>query len=343
MAGGKKKKLKGIAKVIIGLLVFLIIVVGIIVYIISHKKEPIPEGYMGNTGGNLNNHGLFCENDGWIYFSNSYNQSKLYKMKTDLSEVTQLTDVPVEYINVYDDTVYFYQTPGAEGQIFGLGGLYGICYTDINGKTGLNNIDKAICNGLILYGPHLYYQHYENTEGLTLYKAEPDKSGKAKISDKDVNITCPLNGKFLCYDKDNQYCLSAYNEETDKMELISGKIRAYNIIKEGDYLYYMSVDDHYKIYRYSLSSGNIEKITDFTVDIFNVYGDYIFAQLNSETNPQLVHMKSDGSHQSVVAEGNFTNINCTSTYTFFYNFEGITPIYYVPTIGGTAQIFELGN
>ena len=34
----------------------------------------------GNTGGNLNNHGLFAEADGRVYFSNAYDGGCLYSM-----------------------------------------------------------------------------------------------------------------------------------------------------------------------------------------------------------------------------------------------------------------------
>ena len=336
----KSKKIRLAIIILAAVAVLLAIVLGVLIYINSSKKPSIPDGYMGNTSGNTNNHGLFCEKDGWIYFANTEDHSKLYKMKTDLSSATKLSEVPVEYINVFDNMIYFYQTPGSEDQIYGLGGLYGICYTDTDGKTGLNSIDKTICNGLILYGPNLYYQHYEKSEGLTLYKAKPDDSGKEKISDLDINISCPLDGRFICYNKKDQYYLSAYNEETNNLDPLSGKIQAYNIIKEGDYLYYMNVADHYKIYRYSLSSGSIEQITDFTVDIFNVYGNDLFAQRNSETEPALVHMNADGSSVSVVAEGNYTDINCTSTYTFFHIFKDNSATFYAPTSGGSAQVLR---
>ena len=337
MSKSKKKFPFGI--IIFALIVICIIAV-IIVSSILNKPAPIPDDAVGNTSGNINNRGLFCETDDYIFFSNSYDARKLYRMDKDGSNVKCIADVPVEFINVYGDNVYFYQTPGADNQVVGLGGLYGVCSTNLDGTSGMNNIDKAIVNSLILYGPNLYYQPYDKEQGLSLYKADPYTKEKVKLSDKRVFVSTPLNGKFLTYNEDIGYFLSAFNPESGQMELVDQEARVYNVIYEGGYVYYMNIDDSYKIYRMNLSNYEKEKITDCTVDLFNVYGDNIFYQRNSEENPAVVHIKTDGSNEREVMKGNFTNINCTSSYTYFYGFGETSPIYRVPTSGGNAEVFE---
>lgn len=326
-------------RIIITILSIILIGAGIGLYIYLNRYIPIPDGYIGNTTGNINNRGLFCESDGYIYFSNIYDQKKLYKMKNDLTEAECIGNAPSEFINVYDNRVFFFQTPYSDNQFFGIGGLYGVCTTDTSGKSGLTTIDKSYVNSLILYGDNLYYQHYDTEDGLTLYKATGDGKEKKQISSKEVFVSCPYDGTFLTYDKNNMYYLSFFNPETDTMGLFAD-IRAYNIIHEGNYLYYMNIDDSYRIYRYNLSSGENEKLTDYTVDLFNVYENIIFFQRNSETEPALMRMYIDGSNPEVIAIGNYSNINCTSTYTFFHTFSKADPVYCVPTHGGTYSRFE---
>lgn len=330
-----KNRLRGI---IVTVIILLIIALGIGAYIIVNREEPIPADAIGNTSGNLNNRGLFCESDGYIYFSNSYDQRKLYKMKADGSELECIADVPVEFINVYGDKVFFYQTPGADNQVFGLGGLYGICSTDTKGKSGMNNIDKTVCNSLLLYGPNLYYQRYEDGE-LYLYKADPKTKERILLSNRRVFASTPFNGKLMTYNEDIGYYLSLFNLDSGQFELYDQNVRAYNVIVEGSYIYYMDIDDSYRIYRMYIPTYETERLTDDIVDRFNVYGDNIFYQKNSETEPALKHMKTDGSNPSVIAEGNYTNINCTSEYTYFYTFGDSAAIYRVPTNGGQAQTF----
>ena len=50
-----------------------ILVICIFLFILAIFSDYIPmnpEGTVGNTAGNLNNGGLFCEYDGKVYFSN---------------------------------------------------------------------------------------------------------------------------------------------------------------------------------------------------------------------------------------------------------------------------------
>ena len=54
----------------------------------------------GNTGGNLNNHGLFAEADGRVYFSNAYDGGCLYSMNPDETDLKKLTSSSVHSINV---------------------------------------------------------------------------------------------------------------------------------------------------------------------------------------------------------------------------------------------------
>ncbi|MDE7206260.1 MAG: DUF5050 domain-containing protein, partial [Lachnospiraceae bacterium] len=50
-------------------------------FVLSNFAKRIPEnppGTIGNTSGNLYNGGLFCESDGYVYFSNPYDSNALY-------------------------------------------------------------------------------------------------------------------------------------------------------------------------------------------------------------------------------------------------------------------------
>lgn len=335
MAGKQKKKSP--IGIIIFICVILLIAGGIIAYIFIGKKDPVPEGAIGNTSGNLNNHGLFCESDGYIYFANSYDQKKLYRMKADGSELKKIADVPVEYINVYDGIVYFYQTPGAEGQILGLGGLYGICWTDVNGRSGMNVYDKTICNSLVLNGPKLYYQHYDASEGLTLYEIDVNSEDKRKVSDKEVFCSTPVNGKLMTFNPEIGYYLSLFNPETNQYELFDQDTRAYNIITDNGYVYYMDIDDSYRVYRMSLSDHSKTKIVDCKVDLFNVCGDYVYYQKSDPEAPAIMRTRIDGSSTEIIDSGNFTNINCTSEYTYYYSFGDVSSIYRVANRPGAQS------
>ena len=53
--------------------VLILIAAGVIIAILLSKRIPDNDsGVIGNTAGNLNSGGLFCETDGTVYFSNPY-------------------------------------------------------------------------------------------------------------------------------------------------------------------------------------------------------------------------------------------------------------------------------
>ena len=69
------------------------------------------------------------------------------------------------------------------------------------------------------------------------------------------------------------------------------------------------------------------------MDTFNVGDSYIYYQRNSASDPALMRMRLDGSEPEVVASGNYTNINLTSTYAYFNAFGMDVPVYHNPVNG----------
>ena len=58
--------------------VFLILIILGILLFFSGRITPNPDYETGNTAGNLNNKGLFCERDGMVYFSNAYDSNVIH-------------------------------------------------------------------------------------------------------------------------------------------------------------------------------------------------------------------------------------------------------------------------
>ena len=108
----------------------------------------------------------------------------------------------------------------------------------------------------------------------------------------------------------------------------------YPIVENG-YVYYMDIENNYSLCRVDLMNpeAGATILTQDRVDMYNVYGNYIFYQRNSETEPALIRMNIDGTNPEVVAEGNYTNIHCTSNYTYFSLFGADVPVYKTPTSG----------
>lgn len=83
-------------KIIVICCCILLLLVGFSV--LKEVQERIPSNDIsvtGNTGGNLNNHGLFAEADGRVYFSNAYDSGCLYSMNPDETDLKSSPAVPL--------------------------------------------------------------------------------------------------------------------------------------------------------------------------------------------------------------------------------------------------------
>ena len=69
------------------------------------------------------------------------------------------------------------------------------------------------------------------------------------------------------------------------------------------------------------------------MDLFNVAGSYVYYQKNDPSSPALMRMGIDGSNPEIVAEGNYSDINVTSSYVYFHSFGADTPVYQTSTYG----------
>lgn len=321
------------AKNIVILVVIAILLVTSV--ILSNRLNRIPAntpGTTGNTAGNLINNGLFCEDDGVVYFANPYDDWQLYSMTPYCTDIREVWNVPVKYINAGGKYLYYYQDAGSQNTGFGyLGNMLGLYRIKKTGKDN-KSLDKQPSGILKLVDDTLFYQHYDNIEGMNLYQVNTDGSGKEMIIEAIVNPACTSNHTIYYSNPEENFILTAYDTDLRTISRVyEGKL--YNPILLDNYMYYMNVADDYALYRYDMNDGNIEKLTTDRVDVYNICSDYIYYQKNDTAEPALKRMRPDGSEVEVVAVGNYTNINITSSYTYFIAFGEDVPMYRTPTAG----------
>ena len=323
---------KRVLGIIIAVFVLVAIVGGVALNQYLSRIPDNPAGTIGNTSGNLNNKGLVCEDDNYIYFSNLNDGKCLYRMNKDATDPVRLADIPVSYINTGGDYLYFYfDDPGGTKFMGVAGRMSGIFRLKKNEKDYVC-LDKCTSGILNLIGSTLFYEHYDNTNGMQLYHSNLDGSDKGLAVDEIINPACVVNGDIFYSEQDSQV-LKIYRPG-DSQGRIYMEYAVYNPIVDGSDLYFLNMNDDYRLYRYSMSTGDLTKITEERVDTFNVYNGVIFYQRN--TDPALIRVNADGSGAIVIAEGNYENINCTSTYTFYSPFKE-NAMYLTATFGGNGE------
>lgn len=317
-----KKAVRTTLTVIIALL--LIIVVILVSF--SQRISMNPAGTVGNTAGNLNNDGLFCEYDGTVYFYNTFNGGGLFTMTPDESGLKRLNTLEVRNILAGGKYLYYFHT-GASTVSTGFGHAFGMKSFLRSKLDGSNS--ESLTNDVIVTGQlvdNYLYLLTSGNAGPSFYKMKIDGSDRVDLADYVINPACADNGVIYYNGTQNEHYLYALDSATDvPYEVWKGNV--WYPILEGDYVYYLDVANNYRLCRYSRSEDVVEVLTDDRVDCFNVGGGFIYYQKNG-TLPQLKCMRTDGSSSKVIAEGNYTRINMTSRYVYFQEFGNDVAMYH---------------
>lgn len=304
-----------------------VILIAITVIILLSKRIIMnPEGTVGNTAGNLNNDGMFCEYDGTVYFHNTFDGGGLFAMNPDESNIRRLNSLKVRNILAGGKYLYYYHT--------------GISYTDsdFGHALGLPAFHRSKLNGkgtdalttdVIVTGQlvnNYLYLLTQKSSGVSFYKMKIDGSDEVDLANYAINPACADNGFIYYNGTQGDHYLYALDTETDiPREVWRGNL--WYPALDGDYVYYMDVANDYRLCRYSLSQNVIEVLTQDRVDCFNVGNGYIYYQKNG-TDAQLICMRTDGSDKKSIAMGNYTHINMTSQYVYFQAFGDNTTLYH---------------
>lgn len=318
------------------LIIFILLVIMGAIFIISSIINKIPEnpaGTIGNTGGNLYNEGLFCENEGQVFFANPYDENTLYVMNPDETEFEKLTTVGVKSINAAGKYVYYCQDSVGDGS--GLGytikttGMYRM--TKDGRNTECLKRDPLLTMNLI--DNDIYYQHFHNDGGLTLDRISIDKSSEDIALEGIMSPASAADGTIYYAHQEDNFLLYSFNTRTGMNSMLWSH-KVYNPVYHTDgYIYFMDVENNYQIHRYNPSTGEDQTLTYDRAENFNVFDNYIYYQKFSQTEPALMRMQTDGSNAEVVAYGNFQNINMTSSYVYFTEYGTTTPVYHQSLYG----------
>lgn len=286
----------------------------------------------GNTAGNLNNKGLFCEKDGVVYFSNAYDNNVLYSMSPDESNFKRLNDVGVSSLNADSYRIFYAQTGTADGS--GLGyvrNTVGMYYCNHDGKRNFC-VTKDPVGILALNGNTVYYQHYQESIGVPLDKISIGKRDSTQVLPDMVSPACVVGNIIYYAGNGEDHYLYALDTTTDTSTLI-WQHPVWNPVYQDGYIYFMDLDTNYSLHRYDLATGENLSLTDDRVDYFNVYGNVIYYQKSASSSPALKRINTDGTGEEIVMEGVFESVNITSHYAYFNEFQKSTPVYHQSTYG----------
>ncbi len=298
------------------LIVLALVLVGALTFWLKRVKMN-PPGTVGNTAGNINNGGFFCEYDGTVYFANAYANNSLCSMDPAEGNIKSLSDISVCNLLAGGSYLYYFQTGQASGE--GLGYVLPVISfnrCDLKGKNMTGLLRETVISGQLVNNYLYLMTSYKGQ--LEFKKVKIDKSETTVLANYEINPACARDGVIYYNGTQDDHYLYGLDTDTDVRSVVWEGNLWYPIL-EGDYVYYMDVAENYRLCRYSLSQDVVEVLTHDRADCFNVGGGYIYYQKNGAT-PQLICMRTDGTDPKVIAEGNYTHINMTSQYVYFQAF-----------------------
>ena len=305
---------------IIVLLGFIVIAGALmLIHILSERIPANPAGTVGNTAGNINNGGLFCELDGMVYFSNPMDQGALYSMTVDEKDLTKLYNGNIcNILAAGNHLYYFMKNPTDTTSLGNLRVSHAFYRSTLKGKK-VTSMTADVVITAQLVNDYLYLLT-STDDGPGFYKLKTDRSDKVVLADYTVNPACAKDGVIYYNGTGNNHYLYALNTETDiQSELWKGNI--WYPVLDGNYFYYLDVENNYRLCRYDYSQNVIEVLTNDRVECYNVGNGYIYYQCNSQATPALKRMRLDGSDVVTIAQGNYTAIHMTSKYVYFRSFS----------------------
>ncbi len=331
MASGKKNK----SHIPFIIVTAVLVILAIALSVFSKLSKIVPKnapGTVGNTAGNIYNKGLFCEDDGYIYFANSYDNGALYRMKEDETEMKKIITADVQYINAGGDYLYYYMANSSTSTGLGfLRRVMGIYRVKKNGKSPAT-LSRDPSLEMILINNSIYYLDYDKTKGVHLGKMGTDGKNVTDISDSIINPAGVYEDVIYFANNENNHFLMVLDTATDSISE-AVRVNMWNPVRLGNYIYFMDIDNNYRLARYSLSEESIETLTKDRIDCFNLNTEYIYYQKNDASHPAFKRMAVNGSSEEIIAEGNYTNINVTDRYVYFQPFGDTVTTLRTPSYG----------
>jgi len=223
--------------------------------------------------------------DNWIYYCNSSDSERLYRINVDGSERRKLIDDSCWYLNVYENIMYYCsETDG-----------YNIYKAKIDG-TEKTKLASDQSSHLTLYNGYLYYCN--KSDRSRIYRIDTDGKEKIKISDDEASYFCIGDDWIYYCNKSDNMRIYKINISGRKREKICSDVSS-NLCLDDDRLYYCNKNDKSKLYRIRCDGSQREKLNDDYSDHINIIGNRIY-YCNKNDEGKIYKIQTNGLNRSKI-------------------------------------------
>ena len=334
MSSSKRgEKMKRNTIIIVTVIAILAVLFGAASYLSAERVPKNPASASGNLAGNLYNGGYFCEYEGEVFYSNASDNYHLYRIEKDGS-IKKENYTAVFSLNIYNGYLYYSKNSTKAGNHAYLSGRpYGIYRINLK-DSKVKCLTTTLCPYITLCGNDIVLQEYTNTN-LYFSKIQIDKEGgMVRISDTGYPVACSEGGFVYYAEQNKNHNVYRYNPESNSTSLVYAG-NCYQPVCIGNILYFIDVEDGYRLKRALLPNGETQTISSEHCVNYNTDGDVIYFEVENSPSGAfgLYRCNIDGSDLVQISDQACKNINITSSYTYFQYFANDFVWYRLPKQG----------
>lgn len=222
--------------------------------------------HKGNSYGNNVNYGEIAQEGEWIYYSDD--KDKFYKVKTDGSQKTKISDYSAHNINVVNDWIYcsLYNYDDKYSNL----GLYKI-KTDGSEKIKLSD-DNINCINII--GDSIYY--INQSDYYKPYKMGIDGGNRWRLNDFPMKCLNVIGSRAYFQNDMNGKLYSMNIDGSDVQKIVDDSSYNLNLNVADGWIFYEAEGGLHGLYKIKTDGTGRQKLDSSQISYINVKDDWIY-------------------------------------------------------------------
>ncbi len=236
----------------------------------------------GTILGHMVGRGYAVQSGDWIYFSNSADGDRLYRINLDGTGYVQLNNDPSMDINILGNWI-FYTNGNDERRVYKI-------RTDGTERTRIT-LDKAMY--ITVDEEWIYFSNRDDNG--TMYRARHDGSQRAYVNSDNSGDLNAVDGWIYYWNADDGGKIYKIRSDgTGRTRINNDYSRGVRVA--GDWIYYRNGHDGGKIYKIRTDGTERTKLNDDSSSSLNVVGDWIY-YINYSDGGRLYRIRTDGTER----------------------------------------------
>jgi hypothetical protein len=267
---------------------------------------------MGNSNANIVNGGMSIIDGDWIYFANVADQNQLYRIKTDGTQESKVSEDIAFNLNLHDG--WFYYVNGSDSNRV---------YKMKSDGSGRQLLNEAGARNLIAYNDWLYFidvtDPSDTVNYMRIFKIMIDGSEKTMINSIPVQYFNLDESWIFFMTQDEGHLYKVRSNGSGEKQVSTVAMDLFQI--SGNSIYYVDRENR-NLWKMSQDGKNAIQLSDKRVVSFNAGSEWIYYSYSvNESVNEFGKMKNDGSEPVKINDDSPLGISVVDDWLFYLNME----------------------